>query len=125
MVTVESSTSRVLGAAVIVYLVPFLLFFAGYFLWCGFPALFGSQCGRRGGRVRTRTPAGRSVGPPGAQAAGHFLLHYRHCAGGLMFGYVRPNRDELKVRELRTTRPSTVDSATHWEGGTAFSPGSF
>ena len=32
MVTVESSTSRVLGAAVIVYLVPFLLFFAGYFL---------------------------------------------------------------------------------------------
>ena len=38
-----------------------------------------------------------------------------------MFGYVRPNRDELKV----TMRPSTADSATHWEGGMAFSPGSF
>ena len=36
MVTVESSTSRVLGAAVIVYLVPFLLFFAGYFLCAAF-----------------------------------------------------------------------------------------
>ena len=33
---VESSTSRVLGAAVIVYLVPFLLFFAGYFLCAAF-----------------------------------------------------------------------------------------
>lgn len=31
-VTVESSTSRVLGAAVLVYTVPFLLFFVGYFL---------------------------------------------------------------------------------------------
>lgn len=36
MVTVKSSTSRVLGAAVIVYLVPFLLFFAGYFLCAAF-----------------------------------------------------------------------------------------
>ena len=36
MVTGESSTSRVLGAAVIVYLVPFLLFFAGYFLCAAF-----------------------------------------------------------------------------------------
>ena len=36
MVTVESSTSRVLGAAVIVYLVPSLLFFAGYFLCAAF-----------------------------------------------------------------------------------------
>lgn len=42
-----------------------------------------------------------------------------------MFGYVRPNRDGLKVRELRDYRPSTADSATHWGGGTAFSPGSF
>lgn len=32
MVTVESSTGGILGAAVVVYLVPFLLFFAGYFL---------------------------------------------------------------------------------------------
>ena len=40
-----------------------------------------------------------------------------------MFGYVRPNRDELKVRELRDYE--AADSATHWEGGTAFSPGSF
>ena len=32
MVRVESSTSGVLGAAVVVYLVPFLLFFLGYFL---------------------------------------------------------------------------------------------
>ena len=101
MVTVESSTSRVLGAAVIVYLVPFLLFFAGYFLCAAFRLSSGVSAAVRGGRVRTRAPAGRSVGPPGAQAAGHFLLHYRHCAGGLMFGYVRPNRDELKVRELR------------------------
>ena len=31
MVTVESATSGVLGAAVMVYVVPFLLFFAGYF----------------------------------------------------------------------------------------------
>ena len=31
-VTVESSTSRVLGAAVLLYLFPFVLFFAGYFL---------------------------------------------------------------------------------------------
>lgn len=31
-VTVESSTKKILGAAVLVYLVPFLLFFAGYFL---------------------------------------------------------------------------------------------
>ena len=34
-VTLESSTSRVLGAAVLVYTVPFLLFFAGYFLAAG------------------------------------------------------------------------------------------
>lgn len=33
-VTVESDTANVLGAAALVYLVPFLLFFAGYFL-CG------------------------------------------------------------------------------------------
>ena len=33
-VTVESSTQKILGAAVVVYLVPFLLFFVGYFL-CG------------------------------------------------------------------------------------------
>ena len=32
MVTVESSTVGVLGAAVMVYLVPFLLFFVGYFV---------------------------------------------------------------------------------------------
>ena len=32
MVTVESSTGGVLGAAVMVYLVPFLLFFVGYFV---------------------------------------------------------------------------------------------
>ena len=31
MVTVESSTKGVLGAAVMVYVVPFLLFFIGYF----------------------------------------------------------------------------------------------
>ena len=31
MVTLESDTAPVLGAAVVVYLVPFLLFFAGYF----------------------------------------------------------------------------------------------
>ena len=31
MVTVESSTKGVLGAAVMVYVVPFLLFFVGYF----------------------------------------------------------------------------------------------
>ena len=43
MVTVESSTSRVLGAAVIVYLVPFLLFFRRLFPLCGFPALFGES----------------------------------------------------------------------------------
>ena len=30
-VTVESATSRVLGAAILVYAVPFLLFFLGYF----------------------------------------------------------------------------------------------
>ena len=53
MVTVESSTSRVLGAAVIVYLVPSCSF-RRLFPLCGFPALFGSQRGRRGGRVRTR-----------------------------------------------------------------------
>ena len=34
-VTVESSTGRILGAAVVVYLVPFLLFFLGYFLGAG------------------------------------------------------------------------------------------
>lgn len=31
-VTVESATSSVLGAAVVLYLVPFLLFFAGYLI---------------------------------------------------------------------------------------------
>ena len=31
-VTVESATRKILGAAVLVYLVPFALFFAGYFL---------------------------------------------------------------------------------------------
>ena len=40
MVTVESSTSRVLGAAVIVYLVPFLLFFVGYFAAAALGDLF-------------------------------------------------------------------------------------
>ena len=95
MVTVESSTSRVLGAAVIVYLVPFLLFFAGYFLCAAF---------------RLSSGVSAAVGVAGF-ALGLLLavlwdrrvrlLHYRHCAGGLMFGYVRPNRDELKVRELR------------------------
>lgn len=34
-VTVETSTSRVLGAALVVYTVPFLLFFVGYFLAAG------------------------------------------------------------------------------------------
>jgi len=38
-VTVESATRRILGAAAVVYLLPFLLFFAGYFaavvLWGG------------------------------------------------------------------------------------------
>lgn len=34
-VTVESSTSRVLGAALVVYTVPFLLFFLCYFLAAG------------------------------------------------------------------------------------------
>lgn len=42
-----------------------------------------------------------------------------------MFGYVRPNRDELKVRELRDYEALYCGLATHWEGGTAFSPGSF
>ena len=32
MVTVESASKRILGAAVMVYLVPLILFFAGYFL---------------------------------------------------------------------------------------------
>ena len=31
-VTVESSTKSILGAAIVVYLVPFALFFLGYFL---------------------------------------------------------------------------------------------
>lgn len=35
-VTVESATSSILGAAVILYLVPFALFFLGYFLGGGF-----------------------------------------------------------------------------------------
>lgn len=34
-VTVETATSGILGAAVLVYLVPFVLFFAGYFLGGG------------------------------------------------------------------------------------------
>jgi sigma-E factor negative regulatory protein RseC len=35
MVTVESATSSVLGAAVLLYLVPFVLFFLGYFIGGG------------------------------------------------------------------------------------------
>lgn len=34
-VTVESATARVLGAAVLLYIVPFVLFFLGYFIGCG------------------------------------------------------------------------------------------
>ena len=41
MVRVESDTGTVLGAAVVVYLVPFLLFFAGYFI----AALLGAGSG--------------------------------------------------------------------------------
>lgn len=45
-VTVESSTSRVLGAAVLVYTVPFLLFFGGYFLGA---SLWGEGAGMAAG----------------------------------------------------------------------------
>ena len=47
-VTVESSTSRVLGAAVLVYTVPFLLFFVGYFLGA---FLWGEGAGIAAGAV--------------------------------------------------------------------------
>ena len=44
-VTVESSTGRILGAAVVVYLVPFLLFFLGYFLGAGLSEGVGAALG--------------------------------------------------------------------------------
>ena len=43
MVTVESSSGRVLGAAMVVYLVPVILFFVGYFV--------GAALGLSGGAV--------------------------------------------------------------------------
>ena len=46
-VTVESATSRVLGAAILVYAVPFLLFFAGY-LAAGLLGAPGGVCAAAG-----------------------------------------------------------------------------
>ena len=46
-VTVESATGRVLGAAVLVYAVPFLLFFAGY-LTAGLLGASGGGCAAAG-----------------------------------------------------------------------------
>ena len=48
MVQVESSTRTILGAAVVVYLVPFLLFFGAYFLLAALGA-GGAVCGVAGG----------------------------------------------------------------------------
>lgn len=42
-VTVESATSSILGAAVILYIVPFVLFFLGYFLGGGLGWAEGSS----------------------------------------------------------------------------------
>ena len=62
-VTVESATSSVLGAAVLLYVVPFVLFFALYLLGGG--DVFDGRGLHRHGRYGLRTgPAGRyGAGP--------------------------------------------------------------
>lgn len=97
MVTVESSTSRVLGAAVIVYLVPFLLFFAGYFLCAAF---------------RLSSGVSAAVGVAGF-ALGLLLavLWDRGCAGSRPFPSALPPLRRRPDVRLCAPQPGRVESA--------------
>lgn len=74
-VEVESSSSRILGAAVAVYIVPLVLFFVGYFLFRSYSEGTGYLCGG----------VGFAVGVLGA-----FLLdRYWKAKGGVQFRMIR------------------------------------
>lgn len=68
-VTVESATSSVLGAALTLYIVPFLLFFLGYFLGQGLAWTEGAAIGLGG--------IGFALGLLGAAGLDRYLRKHR------------------------------------------------
>lgn len=82
----------------------------------------GCQRGLRRHRFCRRRGIGHFTGPACAKTPRHLLPDHCDRACRLMFGYVRPNREELKVREQRDYDALYCGLCQAWGRATVFGP---